>query len=181
MLAPLLRSLVALRITPDAITLTAGLIGLAFIPLWLLGYYAAALACIGVHILLDGVDGPLARHAGTASSRGSFTDTFTDQLIVTGVSIAWMIHQPTSINIAAGTTYVFLYAMVVAMAMVRNAMDIPYSWLVRPRFFVYLGLVIDFCWDTNTTLIAMLIFIPLLALKTFSGFLALRNSLPGAD
>lgn len=181
LLEPLLRLLVALRITPDAITLTAGLVGLAFIPLWLNDYQAAALCCIALHILLDGVDGPLARYCGSASSQGSFTDTFTDQCVITGVTIAWMIHQPSSYNIAAGTTYVFVYAMVVAMAMVRNALHIPYSWLIRPRFFVYLGLLVDFFSGWNITLVVMLVCIPVLGLKMASGFLALRKSLPGSD
>ena len=167
-------------ITPDHVTILAGAIGFGFIPLWLLGYPALALTCIAVHVLLDGVDGPLARRNGLASSRGSFTDTFTDQLVVTGVTIAWMIHFPSSLNIAAGATYVFLYALVVAMAMVRNAMAIPYSWLVRPRFFVYSALFIDYLSGWNLTLAVLMVCIPLLAVKTYSGFMAVRNGLPGA-
>lgn len=179
LLQPLLVGMTSLRVSPDAITLLAGLIGLGFIPLWLQGQPLVAFMMLLVHVLLDGLDGPLARYQNVASPRGSFTDTFTDQVVVTGVTIAWMIGSPTTLNILCGAAYIFLYAMVVAMAMVRNAMAVPYSWLVRPRFFVYLALGFDSWRDTNLTLVVLLVCDLLLAIKTFSGFLALRKSLPG--
>ena len=39
-------------------------------------------------------------------------------------------------GIWAGGLYVFFYTMVVIFAMVRSALAIPYSWLVRPRFII---------------------------------------------
>jgi phosphatidylglycerophosphate synthase len=130
---------------------------------------------------LDGLDGPLARHQGVASPRGSFTDTFTDQIVVTVSTLAWMIAQPSSWNISAGALYVFLYALVVSMAMARNALAVPYSWLVRPRFFVYSAMTLDAITPGYLTLATICCCNVLLALKCATGFLALRRQLPGSD
>lgn len=179
LLGPLLVALTRLGINSDAVTVFAGVVGLCFAPLWLLQYNVVAICCVWIHVLLDGVDGPVARYQGTASSRGSFTDTFTDQMVVTGVTIAWMLGAPTTANIAAGTMYVFFYAIVVAMAMVRNALSVPFSWLVRPRFFVYAAIAFDYFTNRNWTLVVLGVCVILLAIKTASGFLTLRKSLPG--
>lgn len=181
MLGPLLVGLTRIRVSPDVITLLAGILGLLFIPLWLTAHKLAALTCLLTHVLLDGLDGPLARYQRVASSRGSFTDTFTDQLVVTGVTIAWMVESPTGLNIFAGAAYIFFYALVVCMAMVRNALEIPFSWLVRPRFFVYLAITIDYATDWTLTVVVLLICDALLAIKSTSGFFKLRQSLPGPN
>lgn len=178
-LGPLLVLLTRLKVMPDGVTLVAGMIGLGFVPLWLTGHPDAALGCLLLHVLLDGLDGPLARYQQVASSRGSFTDTFADQLVVTGVTIAWMVKAPSGLHIAAGSAYIFLYALVVAMAMVRNALNVPYSWLVRPRFLVYVALLGDRWWETNWTLVVLAVCDVLLAIKSASGFVRLRGRLPG--
>ncbi len=177
-LAPLLRSMIRARITPDLVTLVAGVLGVAFLPLWLLHVRGLALVALWLHVLLDGLDGPLARAQGSASSRGSFTDTLADQLVVTTATIGWMIAAPSTAHIASGSSYIFLYGMVVAMAMVRNALYVPYSWLIRPRFFVYACLTVDTMFSIDSTLWSLCICNALLALKSISGFLALRRQLP---
>ena len=81
LLGPLLRLLATLRVTPDHLTLASLLVGLLFCVLWFWSP-AAALAALLIHVLLDGLDGPLARHLGVASRRGSFTDTVADQTVI---------------------------------------------------------------------------------------------------
>ena len=180
-LNPLLGILVRWGVTPDAVTIASGLCGVAFLPFWLIKQSAAALLCLLLHVLLDGLDGPLARHRGTASPRGSFVDTFTDQVVVTLVTVAWIIRSPSSLNIAFGGGYIFLYAMVVGMAMVRNALAVPYSWLVRPRFFVFVALAVEWLSEWPLTLATLIVCDLLLAIKCASGFIALRAKLPGPN
>ncbi len=179
LLRPLLVWLTRLHVSPDAVTLVAALFGLAFVPLWLMGYKLLALLGLTMHVCLDGLDGPLARHQQRASSQGSFTDTFADQIVVTGVTIAWMMDQPAMSHIFVGGAYIFLYALVVAMAMARNALNAPYSWLVRPRFFVFVALAIDYGVQAGVALVVMAICNLLLLLKAISGFQKLRERLPG--
>ncbi len=142
-LQPALRLASRWGVTADAITLASGICGALFFPLWLCNQPLAALVTLLLHVLLDGLDGPLARFQQVASPRGSFVDTFTDQIVVTLVMIAYLVHNPSSLSIALGSIYIFLYAIVVSMAMVRNALAVPYSWLVRPRFFVFAAIFLE--------------------------------------
>ena len=88
-LRPLFACLARWRVTPDGVTFLSLLFGLAFCPLIFVSY-PLAFACLFVHAVLDGLDGPLARYLGTASRRGSFTDTMVDQLVVSATTAALM-------------------------------------------------------------------------------------------
>lgn len=178
-LQPLLRLLTMCRVTPDAVTVLAAVCGVMFLPLMLLDRPVAALSSLLLHVALDGLDGPLARWQQRASARGSFSDTFADQLVVTVVTITWMITTGTTWSLFAGSVFIFVYALVVAMAMVRNALSIPYSWLVRPRFFVYAAMALDILLGWNSTLLVLGLCDLLLAWKAWTGFRALRKRIPG--
>ena len=128
-------------------------------------------------MLLDGLDGPLARHQGTASRRGSFTDTLADQIVVTASTLALMATTPPLLSIWAGGSYIFLYAMVVAFAMVRTALGVPYSWLIRPRFWVYAWLAVDLYLLPGWLEPIIVAFSAILAIKLASGFVAIRRLL----
>lgn len=91
LLKPLLQVLSVFRVSPDTITLLSAIAGLAFVPLVFADYVKNAIGMLVVHVLLDGLDGPLARYQHRASARGSFKDTCADQLVVTAVTITWMI------------------------------------------------------------------------------------------
>jgi len=178
---PLLKLLTTCRVTPDSVTLLSAIAGLAFVPLALMDLVWTALGCLALHILLDGIDGPLARFQQTQSARGSFTDTFADQFVVTAVTITWMIHAANTWAWVAGSVFVFIYALVVAMAMVRNALSIPYSWLVRPRFLVYTSAAIDLLLLWQCTFFVLVPCNVVLIWKAWTGFRALRRSIPGPN
>jgi len=180
-LHPLLVLMTTLRVTPDAVTVFAGVIGLIFVPFWMTDQKVIALGFLLAHVVLDGLDGALARHQNVASSRGSFTDTFVDQMVVTGATIAWIAVAPTTINIAVGVVFVFFYVMVVALAMARNSLAVPYAFLVRPRYFFYAALAIDGLMVTNATFYVLLISDGLLAVASVTGFLVVRRQLPGPE
>lgn len=178
-LGPLLRTLTRAGIRPDMITLLSGLTGLAFVPAWLAGHSLLGIAFLLLHCLLDGLDGPCARYQGVASPRGSFTDTITDQIVVTAVTIAWMVDRSGPWSIGIGGIFIFLYTLVVAMAMVRNALAVPYSWLIRPRFFFFAALALEACGLTWTTHATLAVACVLLGAKAVSGYLRLRRKIPG--
>jgi phosphatidylglycerophosphate synthase len=181
-LAPLLVWAERSGIRPDHITLTSLICGLAFCPFWLwpghpIWSKVAALSALLLHVVLDGLDGPLARHLGIASRRGSFTDTLADQIVVTGSALAVMATPTTGLGVWTGGLYVFLYAMVVAFAMVRNALGVPYSWLIRPRFWVYGWLAVDSFLLPGWLDVVVGVFTAVLAAKMTSGFIAIRRML----
>jgi len=180
-LKPILMLLTRLGIRPDGITILSGLAGIAFAPIWLAEQRGWAIFCLVLHVALDGLDGPCARFQKTDSPRGSFTDTFTDQIVVTAVTVAWMIGLGTPWAIGLGGVMIFLYTLVVAMSMVRNALAVPYSWLIRPRFIMFAGLAADAAgldWIMVPTMIACCL---LLGCKAISGFWQLRQRIPGPD
>jgi phosphatidylglycerophosphate synthase len=166
--------LTRLKVSPDAITGLSFVAGIAFGPIWFLSQ-PAALVLLALHVLLDGIDGPLARFQGVASRRGSFTDTMSDQAVVTAVALTLMIDGV--VGALPGGLYIFLYALVAMFAMVRNALAAPYSWLVRPRFFVYAWIVVElFVWPGTLTGL-LWVCNGLLAIKVATGFLRIRKRL----
>ena len=171
-LEPLLRGLAKLGVTPNGLTLLSFLAGLSFCPLWLVNKPAAFVA-LALHVLLDGLDGPLARKTGVASRRGSFTDTMSDQSVVTAVTITLMATH--DIGVVPGGAYVFLYALVVGFAMIRNALAIPYSWVVRPRFFVYSWMLVEtYLWHGTIDWLLWGLNV-LLVWKVLTGFMKIRS------
>ncbi|MCP5528329.1 MAG: CDP-alcohol phosphatidyltransferase family protein [Verrucomicrobiales bacterium] len=175
LLEPLLRVLAGAGCRPGHLTFLSLLCGLAFVPLFLTGRLPVALGLLLLHVLLDGLDGPLARFAGVASNRGSFTDTMADQMVVTFSTVALI--QDGLAGLWPGVLYLFFYSQVVLFAMARNAMAIPYSWLVRPRFFVY-GCIPVAAYGWAGTMDALLWLVSaLLAWKTLTGFVKIRRRL----
>lgn len=169
---PLLKLLNACRVTPDQITLLALIVGLAFCPLYF-QWKLAAFVSLALHVLLDGLDGPLARYRKLDSRRGSFTDTVSDQIVVAATTITLMFAG--AVSISAGGIYIFLYTAVVVFAMVRNALAVPYSWLFRPRFLVYTWMLVDTWLCPGSLEFVIWACNLLLAGKMISGFIRIRR------
>ena len=135
---------------------------------------------LALHVAVDGLDGPLARFQELASPRGSFTDSFCDQLVVSTVVITLMLGPP-HLSVFAGSTFLVLYAGVLAIAMVRSALQIPYSWLVRPRFFLFLAIPLNLLDVPDSVPIVVWVSNALLAVKLATGFFKLRTRLDGPE
>jgi phosphatidylglycerophosphate synthase len=174
-LGPLLLWLGGNGVRAGHITFLSLLSGLAFCPLFLAGEVALAFSFLFLHVLLDGVDGPLARHLGRAGARGSFTDTAADQVVVTATAIT-MVYTGL-VGAWAGGCYLFLYTLVVTFAMVRNALEVPYSWLLRPRFLVFAWMAVEIFWLPGTLNLVFWLANGLLAWKALTGFIAIRRKM----
>jgi phosphatidylglycerophosphate synthase len=135
---------------------------------------------VWLHVIIDGLDGPLARYQNSASPRGSFTDSFCDQIIVSTVAIGLMMKQP-GVSIAAGSTFLVVYTAVLAISMVRNTLRIPYSWLLRPRLIVYSVIPLQLFVEVNLLEPLMWLCNAVMAFKLGTGFLKLRRRLSGPD
>ena len=171
-LDPFLRFLTQCHITADGLTLFSLVIGLAFCPAFLVSK-PLALTLLFLHVLIDGLDGPLARFCGTASRKGSFTDTVADQTIV-AVTTATLIATGL-VGIYVGIFYLFTYTVVVAFSMARNAMEHPYTWLFRPRFLVYLWIIVELYWWPGSLHWVVLGAATLLTVHMLVGFLRIRR------
>jgi phosphatidylglycerophosphate synthase len=176
LLRPTMTAVAAWGVTADHVTAASLVAGLTFCPLFIWSK-PAALVMLALHILLDGVDGTLARHTGTTSRRGSFTDSVSDQIVVVATTVTLMATPQHIVGIWPGGLYVFVYTMVVAFAMVRNALAVPYSWVVRPRFIVYAWFVIELYLVPGTIDYVLWLFNGLLAWKMATGFLRIRRKI----
>lgn len=169
---PLLEILERVSVTPDHLTLLSFLCGLAFCPVYFWSQ-GTAFGLLFLHVLIDGLDGPLARHLGVDSRRGSFTDTIADQSVIAACTMTLMFAG--TVSIIPGTLYVFLYTVVVLFAMARNSLGIPYTWLIRPRFAVYLWLIVEAWLWPGTIGYVLWFFNGLLLIKMLTGFLKIRR------
>ncbi len=176
LLSPLIAVLKSLGVTANMLTYLGVVVGLAAAPFLVMGK-GVGLALVAVHVALDGLDGPLARARGDASPRGSFTDTFADQTVIAATTAA--LAYDGTVGVVAGFVYVFSYTLVVGFAMVRNALNIPYSWLVRPRFFVYAWIAVEWWLAPGVFDWLLWLFSALLLLKTATGFVAIRRRMSG--
>ncbi len=176
-LAPFLHWLIKMRVTADAVTILSMGCGLVAGGLWYFQYSWTAVALLWLHVVTDGLDGPLARIQNRASPRGSFTDSFCDQVVVTAVTISLMMTH--HVSLLGGTIFLVAYTGVLAIAMVRNSLQVPYSWLIRPRFFVYVAMLLALLGLPQSVELVIWCSNILLTLKLASGFWKLRNRLDG--
>jgi phosphatidylglycerophosphate synthase len=175
-LGSLLTTLVAWRISADFITALSLVSGLGFCACYAVSKSWAFLF-LGLHVFFDGLDGPLARRSGVASRAGSFTDSTVDQIVVAASTATMMMGVSPPIDVVAGSYYVFVYTLVVVFAMVRNAMNVPYSWLVRPRFIVFAWFVVETWFWPGTINYVLWFFNVILTWKMLTGFRTIRSSL----
>ena len=174
LLRPILPLLAACKVNADSITFLSLICGLAFCPLYFYRHDVALLMLL-LHVLLDGLDGPLARYTGAASRRGSFTDSMADQTVLVATTITLMLPPQPVLHVAAGAVYIFVYTLVVGFAMVRNAMAIPYSWVVRPRFVVYGWIAVELYWLSGSLTFVVWVCNALLGWKVLTGFCKIRR------
>jgi len=95
------RRLVALGVAADHITLFGFALGLCAAIAAALGAFATAFALILAGRICDGLDGPVARAAQSASDRGGFIDITLDFVFYAAVPVAFAIHDPQGNALAA--------------------------------------------------------------------------------
>jgi len=171
-LSPVLVVLTKCKINANILTLISLLTGLAACPVYFKSR-GAFLILLLIHVLLDGFDGPLARYQNKASRKGSFTDTMADQIVIAATTITLI--YASVIGIIPGVIYLFVYTIVITFSMIRNALSIPYTWLIRPRFIIYLWFIVEFYFLPGTINYLLWIFIVLLLIKMVSGFYKIRK------
>ena len=148
LLLPILKLFTILHLRPNHITFLSLLWGWSACYFIFISQFKIAWCLLLVHVLLDGMDGPLARYQKSSSNAGSFVDTIIDQIIIASVAIALM--EKDILGVISGGIYIFVYTAVITFSMVRNAIKIPYLWVLRPRLLVYFWLIFEFTIFPNT-------------------------------
>ena len=118
----------------------------------------------------------MAKFTHRDSNRGGFTDVCADQAVVIAVVFALLASE--ALPPLAGSFFILGHTIIVGFAMVRNAMGIPYKWLIHPRIFLYVMIFAQhyFVWP-GTLLYLVYVFNLIFALRIFSGFTRIRKEL----
>lgn len=174
LLNPLARALVALKVTPSAITL-AGLAGTITGSIILgMGHPISGAIVIGLSSLVDGLDGTVARITDSASKRGAFLDTVSDRVgeaaMFTG--LAWFV--------ADDEVLVTLSVIALALAMLvpylrgkaaEAGADARGGWMGRAeRVILFVFLIGPVGWDWWGPEVMLLPFIALTATTVIQRF-----------
>jgi phosphatidylglycerophosphate synthase len=167
--------LVFLHINPSHLTVFRFLLLVAFPPLWINNHYNIAVSFLAANILLDIVDGDLARILNTDSDKRKFEDVMVDNIMVIVLPLA-LIWQGI-ISGFLGGYYIFIATLSWWLSVVKRNLVSKSGWLFRAqasfllfvaRFCVITFLIFTyvlFGWDIFTATI-----ITLSAILTLSSF-----------
>jgi len=129
------RCLKFLHITPNVISVTGLFVLVAFF------YFAytepiIAFFILVLHVVLDGLDGVLARLTNTQSQGGAFLDMVCDHTGMVIVTVTLIFH--TLLNPTIGVIYVYLYSLLVILITVRNLLNKPIGLVFRSKYILYI-------------------------------------------
>lgn len=91
-LKPIAAFLAKLHFTPAVVTVLGLVLTIAGAVLIATGELVLGASIAGFGVVLDALDGPLARHLGTASNRGAFLDTMADRFGEIAIWIGLSVH-----------------------------------------------------------------------------------------
>lgn len=148
-LKPLMKLFAHLGFTPDGLSIFGALIaflgfGLSFV------LDDAFYFFIGVwlHMLIDGLDGTLARFLGKVQLKGSFVDVLADYLVIILMSI--FVYYFNDADFLGVFLYTIFYTFLQFAAFILNYVGRPYEAILRPRLILYAGFSIDFLFGTDS-------------------------------
>lgn len=182
---PLIRLLIRCRITADIMSL------LSLLQLVPFGYLlltadagntqqiAIASIFIWLHVILDALDGPIARATGTSGPAGAFTDMCVDHsgmMITTCLLTAAGFIDPT-----AAVAYVASYTVSVAFTIWLNVIGQPFKLVIRTKYLLYVLVSAYGIFGVNLIDRAVVLFCVIHVFFSVAGFIRLRKSLRGSD
>ncbi|MFC1600116.1 CDP-alcohol phosphatidyltransferase family protein [Patescibacteria group bacterium] len=140
---PLIKVLNKLKINANHISILSGII--TIISFYLAIYYSNPLFFIigiWVHMVLDGLDGSLARYQKKDSSRGTIVDVAVDQLGITLMCL-FVIYFSYA-NIVNVSAFFVLYLIVIILSLYLMFKKKRFDIVIRPRIFFYIAVTWDF-------------------------------------
>jgi phosphatidylglycerophosphate synthase len=165
-LLPLAAMLDALHITPDMLSWASVVLGVGFFYLARLRFDIAFWLLVG-SVVLDALDGVLARYHRAPSSKGSFTDAFCDEAVV-ALTVGGLVWQG-AMNAALGVIFVYIYTSLVTFLLIHQVLAVPSQGIIRPsRMLLYAFVGIYFFFGKNWLdylLCVYLLTIPMLVLS----------------
>ncbi|GGW77799.1 CDP-alcohol phosphatidyltransferase family protein [Alteromonas halophila] len=153
---PVVTRLDKLGITPDQVTLAGFFIGLLAMPMIIATWWTAALVCIALNRLCDGIDGELARYQHTSSSAGGYLDICLDFLFYASIPLAFGIADPVNWGVPALvllTAFIGTGSSFLAFAVAAEKYQIDRPQFAHKSFYYMQGLT-----EGTETIIAFVVF-----------------------
>ena len=176
---PLVRLLIRCRVTADLISLLslAQLVPFGYLVLTAEDSQQIAIASVFVwlHVILDALDGPIARTTGTAGPAGAFTDMCVDH---SGMLITMCILTAAGlVNPTAAVAYVSSYTVAVAFTIWLNMIGHPFKLVIRTKYLLYVFVTANGLFAANFIGQAVVLFCVIHVIFAIAGFYKLRRIL----
>jgi len=163
-----------LGLVPDTVSYV-GLALLAGLALYFVRCPELAVLFLLGHVLCDGLDGALARHAGKASQSGAFTDLVCDQLGMVVVAMMAILHH--LVTPLIGTIYIALYLIVVVFGVIINVMGLGARITITSKYFLYIIFAVWAFWKVNLFPLTMSFFSIVMTVEVVIGYLRLKRGI----
>ena len=173
-LSPIAFVLARLGISADMLSFASVVLGIGFF-LCVSFQFTVAFWLLIASLVCDSLDGVEARLTGTNTVRGSFTDVFCDQLVVTFTvaGMAWkgLIHP------ALAVIFVSVYTSLVMFLVLHRLLRVSSFGVVRPsRMLLYAAIALYFFFHIDLLNYLLLVYLLTLPL-VFLSFWRLRKAL----
>jgi len=165
MLRVFLKPLIWLHISPNMLTFVS-FISLGGFFYFFIDNPLFSIIFLFIHVLLDGVDGSLARATGKSSRAGSFLDMLNDHTGMV-IVVATVMHY-SMLNSLLGLIYVYTYSLFVVFILYQNSLGVPPNIVFRSKYLFYALYMLWALSGINifnaiTTIFILLTLIPLVA------------------
>ena len=172
--SPLVKVLTFFKVHPDMISLFGLLSMLGFIYFVTSNIYIALLFVV-IHIVFDGIDGPLARYRNMASDGGAFTDICVDQI---GLVIAILTLMYFSMIVPFWAAfYLATYILMIVFLVVLNYKNSGVKYVIRSKYLFYIMLFVDAYFQTDYMPLFLMIFSIYMVMLSLYLFKKIRCSL----
>lgn len=122
---------------------------------------------IWLHVILDGLDGSLARFQKKETSSGALIDVLCDHIGIIS-SAVFLVHF-SYVNAVYVLIFSVLYTFIIFSSFLLGYLNIPYNYALRPRIFVYLAITLDFFYAKSISNPLIIIFSAIMFLSVFEG------------
>ncbi|MEK6874578.1 MAG: CDP-alcohol phosphatidyltransferase family protein [Nanoarchaeota archaeon] len=143
----LLVFLTNIGITANIVSMVSAFSTVLFV-LLIIDSFSSAVFLLILHIILDGVDGPLATYQKTVSNKGMFVDFSADLVGIASTTLGLMIAG--YISPVWSVMYLFFYTVTVFFGLMHTVIGIKQPWSFRPRLWVYGAVIGMFVVEVST-------------------------------
>ncbi len=171
---PLIMLLKKLKVTANMVSYASALVGLGSAIYAFYDIKISAILLI-ISLLLDGIDGSLARASNSPKLKGSITDCFADQIVISSTTIVFIAMG--IINPIIGGLYLVAYPTHITFTILKNIINKPNKYVFRPRIFVYVAFWLYAFFGINYLNYTVLPISIILLLYIFHDFYSLRRHL----